>query len=288
MTSTLILLRHGQSTWNAENLFTGWWDADLSEQGRKEATAAGELMANAGLAPHVVHTSLQTRAIRTADLALDAMDMLWLPVRRHWRLNERHYGDLTGRDKAEATAQFGEDQVHVWRRSYDVPPPPTSDGNRYDANADARYASVPPDVMPRSECLADVVARMLPYWFDVIVPDLAGDRTVLVAAHGNSLRALVKHLDRISDDDIARLNVPTGVPLVYPLDGDARPADATADVLDRALGDPAAIRAAADAVAHQATAGTDDPTTDPTETDTHDTASTVSTAGTDSTNEEAR
>jgi 2,3-bisphosphoglycerate-dependent phosphoglycerate mutase len=253
MTSTLILLRHGQSTWNAENLFTGWWDADLSEQGRQEATAAGGLMAEAGLAPDSLHTSLQTRAIRTANLALDAMGLLWLPVHRHWRLNERHYGDLTGRNKAEATAEFGEDQVKIWRRSYDVPPPPTSAGNAHDPNADARYAAIPADVLPSSECLADVVARMLPYWFDVIVPDLAGGRTVLVAAHGNSLRALVKHLDAIADADIAGLDIPTGVPLVYELDDDARPVEAK-PALDRALGDPEAIRAAAETVARQANA----------------------------------
>ncbi len=251
MTSTLILLRHGQSTWNAENLFTGWWDADLSEKGAVEATAAGTLMAEAGLQPDVVHTSLQTRAIRTANLALDAMGLLWLPVKRHWRLNERHYGDLTGRNKAEATAQFGEDQVKVWRRSYDVPPPPTGADNAYNPNTDARYAHLPADVLPQSECLADVVERMLPYWFDVIVPDLAGGATVLVAAHGNSLRALVKHLDGIADDDIAELDIPTGVPLVYELGADARPTTQV-PVLDRALGDPAAIKAAAEAVARQA------------------------------------
>src|SRR3954468_23755869 len=193
MTSTLIMLRHGQSTWNAENLFPGWGDADLSELGREEATAAGALMADEGFAPDSVHTSLQTRAIRTANLALDAMGLLWLPVHRHWRLNERHYGDLTGRNKAEATAQFGEDQVKVWRRSYDTPPPPTSADNVFNPNTDLRYASLPPDVLPQSECLADVVDRMLPYCFDPIVPDLAGGGTVLIAAHGNSLRALVKH-----------------------------------------------------------------------------------------------
>ena len=254
MTSTLILLRHGQSTWNAANLFTGWWDADLSEQGVAEASAAGALMADAGVRPDVVHTSLQTRAIRTANLALDAMGLLWLPVERHWRLNERHYGDLTGRDKAQATAEFGEAQVKVWRRSYDTPPPPTAEGNAYDPNTDPRYAQVPIDVLPLSECLADVVARMLPYWFDRIVPDLAGGRTVLVAAHGNSLRALVKHLDGIADDDIAALDIPTGVPLVYELDADGRPTEAR-PVLDRALGDPAAVKAAAEAVKNQAVAG---------------------------------
>jgi len=254
MTSTLIVLRHGQSTWNAENLFTGWWDADLSERGVLEAASAGTLMAEAALRPDVVHTSLQTRAIRTANLALDEMGLLWLPVRRHWRLNERHYGDLTGRNKAEATAQYGEEQVKVWRRSYDTPPPPTAPGNAFDPNTDPRYATVPVDVLPLSECLADVVARMLPYWFDVMVPDLAGGRTVLVSAHGNSLRALVKHLDGIGDDDIAGLDIPTGVPLVYELGPDARPTEAR-PVLDRALGDPAAIRAAAEAVAKQATEG---------------------------------
>ncbi len=254
MTSTLVLLRHGQSTWNAENLFTGWWDADLSELGRTEAANAGTLMADAGVRPDVVHTSLQTRAIRTANLALDAMGLLWLPVRRHWRLNERHYGDLTGRNKAEATAQFGEDQVKVWRRSYDVPPPPIAADNAHNPNTDARYAALPADVLPGSECLADVVARMLPYWFDAIVPDLAGGRTVLVAAHGNSLRALVKHLDGISDADIAGLDIPTGVPLVYELDDDARPTTAK-PVLERALGDPEAVKAAAAAVANQAKAG---------------------------------
>jgi 2,3-bisphosphoglycerate-dependent phosphoglycerate mutase len=254
MTSTLVLLRHGQSAWNAENLFTGWWDSDLSEKGREEAAAAGRLMAEAGLAPDVVHTSLQTRAIRTANLALDEMGRLWIPVRRHWRLNERHYGDLTGRNKAEATAQFGEAQVKVWRRSYDTPPPPISAENQHNPNADARYAHVPVDVLPASECLADVVARMLPYWFDRIVPDLDGGRTVLVAAHGNSLRALVKHLDGISDDAIAGLDIPTGVPLVYELDERARPVQAK-PTLERALGDPEAIRAAAEAVARQATGG---------------------------------
>lgn len=253
MTSTLILLRHGQSTWNAENLFTGWWDADLSEQGRHEATESGALMAEAGIRPDIVHTSLQTRAIRTADLALDEMGMLWIPVTRHWRLNERHYGDLTGQNKAEATEHFGAEQVHTWRRAYDTPPPPITAENRFNPNEDPRYAQVPADVLPRSECLKDVYERMLPYWFDRIVPDLAGGRTVLVAAHGNSLRALVKHLEGISDDAIPSLDIPTGVPLVFPIGDDARPATTVEHVLDRALGDPEAIRAAAEAVAKQAT-----------------------------------
>jgi len=254
MTSTLVLLRHGQSTWNAENLFTGWWDADLSDKGRAEASAAGALLAEAGIAPDVVHTSLQTRAIRTANLALDEMGMLWVPVKRHWRLNERHYGDLTGCNKAEATAQFGEDQVKVWRRSYDTPPPVISADNPHNPNDDPRYRHIPGDVLPQAECLADVVARMLPYFFDAIVPDLAHGATVLVAAHGNSLRALVKHLDQIADDDIAELDIPTGVPLVFELNDDARPAEAK-PALARALGDPEAVRAAAEAVAKQATAG---------------------------------
>jgi 2,3-bisphosphoglycerate-dependent phosphoglycerate mutase len=254
MTSTLVLLRHGQSTWNAENLFTGWWDADLSEKGRVEASAAGTLLSEAGLAPDMVHTSLQTRAIRTANLALDEMGMLWVPVKRHWRLNERHYGDLTGRNKAEATAQYGEDQVKVWRRSYDTPPPLITADNAYNPNDDPRYAAIPTDVLPQAECLADVVARMLPYWFDSIVGDLAGGHTVLIAAHGNSLRALVKHLDQIPDADIAGLDIPTGVPLVYELDDQARPTSAV-PALERALGDPAAIAAAAAAVAAQASAG---------------------------------
>lgn len=255
MTSTLVLLRHGQSTWNAENLFTGWWDADLSDQGRQEATNAGHLLADAGITPDIVHTSLQTRAVRTANLTLDAMGLLWLPVKRHWRLNERHYGDLTGRNKAEATAEYGEEQVKIWRRSYDIPPPPTTAGNEFDPNTDPRYAQVPVDALPRSECLADVVARMLPYWFDAIVPDLTDGRTVLVAAHGNSLRALVKHLEGIADADIAGLDIPTGVPLVFELNEDARPAHAVDHVLDRALGDAEAIKAAAAAVAAQATGG---------------------------------
>lgn len=252
MTATLVLVRHGQSTWNAENLFTGWWDCPLSEKGEAEAAEAGRLMAEADLALDVVHTSLQTRAIRTAELALAEMGLSWLPVRRHWRLNERHYGDLTGRDKAETAALYGEEQVHVWRRSYDVPPPPTSAENRYDPNADRRYAGLPPDVLPASECLADVVARMLPYWYDDIVPDLAAGRTVLVAAHGNSLRALVKHLDGIGDDDIAGLNIPTGVPLVYELDPLTMLPATPGDPLSRSLGDPAAVAAAAAAVAAQA------------------------------------
>lgn len=261
---TLVLLRHGQSTWNAENLFTGWWDAPLSALGEQEARESGRLMVEAGLAPDVVHTSLQTRAIHTADLALLAMGRSWVPVRRHWRLNERHYGDLTGRDKAETAARFGADQVHIWRRSYDTPPPPIAPDNAHNPNTDRRYAALPPDVLPTSECLADVVARMLPYWFDAIVADLAAGRTVLVAAHGNSLRALVKHLDDIADDAISELNLPTGVPLVYELDPATMRPTEPGDPLARSLGDPAAVAAAAAAVAHQAAGSPDAETPGPT------------------------
>jgi 2,3-bisphosphoglycerate-dependent phosphoglycerate mutase len=252
VTATLVLLRHGQSTWNAENLFTGWWDCPLSEKGEAEAAEAGRLMGSAQLDVDVVHTSLQTRAIHTAELALRAMRLSWVPVRRHWRLNERHYGDLTGKDKAQTTAEYGADQVHIWRRSYDVPPPAISPDNEFNPNDDRRYADLPPDVLPQGECLKDVVERMLPYWYDGIVPDLAAGRTVLVAAHGNSLRALVKHLDGISDDAIAGLNIPTGVPLVYELDEATMLPTEPGDPLSRSLGDPEAVAAAAAAVANQA------------------------------------
>ncbi len=254
MSYDLILLRHGESEWNQLNLFTGWYDCDLTEKGRSEASAAGEVVEASGLRPTLLHTSLQVRAIRTAQLALDRMGRSWLPVRRHWRLNERHYGDLTGRNKAETAAKYGEDQVKVWRRSYDVPPPPISADNEYDPNSDERYASIPPDLLPRSECLADVVARMLPYWFDVIVPDLQAGHTVLVVAHGNSLRALVKHLDGISDEEIPELNIPTGMPLHYRLGDDMLPAERR-PTAERYLGDPAAAAAAAAAVAAQASSG---------------------------------
>ena len=249
--STLVLLRHGESTWNAENLFTGWWDVDLSPAGEVQATQSGALMADAEIALDVVHTSLQTRAIRTANLALDEMGLSWLPVRRHWRLNERHYGDLTGKNKAETTEKYGEEQVFTWRRSYDVRPPATAPDNPYNPNSDRRYADLPPEVLPSSECLADVVDRMLPYWFDGIVPDLAMGRVVLVAAHGNSLRALIKHLDRIADDAIADLNIATGVPYVYELDDHFAPMQHK-PVIERALGDRQAIAAAAQRVADQA------------------------------------
>jgi 2,3-bisphosphoglycerate-dependent phosphoglycerate mutase len=253
MTTTLVLLRHGQSAWNAENLFTGWYDTDLSPLGESEAAQAGALMADAGVLPTVLHTSVLTRAIHTAELALAEMGRSWIPVRRHWRLNERHYGDLTGKDKAQTAAEHGEDKVKVWRRSYDVPPPPIAADNPYNPNLDVRYAGLAPEVVPASECLEDVVDRMLPYWYDGIVADLALGHTVLVVAHGNSIRALVKHLDGIADEAITGVEVPTGVPLVYELDDAFAPVESK-PLLDRALGDPAAVAAAAKAVADQAKA----------------------------------
>ncbi len=246
MTSTLVLLRHGESTWNRENLFTGWTDVPLSDRGRQEATTSGALLAGAGVIPDIVHTSLLVRAIDTANLALAEMGRLWIPVRRSWRLNERHYGALQGLDKLETAEKFGKEQVFVWRRSYDVPPAPLAPDDPRHPVHDVRYASLPRDVLPATECLADVVARMLPYWYDAVVPDLTAGRVVLLAAHGNSLRALVKHFEHIADDEIAELNIPTGVPIVYELD------DAFAVVAKRELGDPEAIRAAAEAVARQA------------------------------------
>jgi 2,3-bisphosphoglycerate-dependent phosphoglycerate mutase len=251
MSYDLVLLRHGQSEWNHLNLFTGWYDAELTDQGRAEARSAGVALGDAGLEPDVVHTSLQVRAIRTADLALDELHRRWIPVRRSWRLNERHYGDLQGKDKKETAEKYGVDQVKIWRRSYDVPPPPVSVDSDHHPSHDPRYAELAPDVLPGSECLKDVVERMLPYWFDGIVPDLRAGRCVLVGAHGNSLRALVKHLDGISDDDITELNLPTGVPIHYELGDDLRPVEAKA-VDERYLGDVEAARAAAEAVARQA------------------------------------
>ncbi len=251
--STLVLLRHGESTWNRENKFTGWVDVDLSPKGEEEARRGGLLLRESGLAPDVVHTSLQRRAIRTADLALDVADRLWIPVRRSWRLNERHYGALQGKDKAQTLAEFGEEQFMLWRRSYDTPPPAVGrDDLNHPAN-DPRYADLPPDLLPATECLMDVLERLLPYWADAIVPDLRAGRTVLVAAHGNSLRALVKHLDGIGDDAIVDLNIPTGIPLRYDLDDDLRPVG----TVDPAYGvsgtylDPDAARTAIAGVANQ-------------------------------------
>ena len=242
---TLVLLRHGESEWNSKGLFTGWVDVGLSATGVDEARTGGRLLAQAGIQPHVVHTSVLTRAIQTANFALAEAGLLWLPVRRSWRLNERHYGALQGKDKAATRDEFGDEQFMLWRRSYDVPPPPIADDDPLSQASDPRYASLPPEIRPRTECLKDVVARLLPYWFDQIVPDLAaGTGTVLVTAHGNSLRALVKHLDGISDADIAELNIPTGIPLLYQLDDDFRP------VSHRYL-DPEAAAAAAVAVKNQ-------------------------------------
>ena len=219
---TLVLLRHGQSTWNQQNLFTGWVDVRLSEQGTSEASRAGVLLKDAGLLPDVLHTSLLSRAIQTANLALDEADRSWIPVKRSWRLNERHYGGLQGLDKAATQAKFGQEQFMLWRRSYDTPPPVLDDSSEFSQAHDARYADLGPD-LPRTECLKDVVERMLPYWQSDIAPDLRAGKTVLVTAHGNSLRALVKHLDGISDADIAELNIPTGIPLVYQLGEDLMP-----------------------------------------------------------------
>jgi 2,3-bisphosphoglycerate-dependent phosphoglycerate mutase len=246
MTAKLILLRHGESEWNAKNLFTGWVDVDLNAKGRAEAQRGGELLGEEGLLPDVLHTSLLTRAIHTAQIALDVIERPWLPVRRSWRLNERHYGALQGKDKAATLAEFGEEQFMIWRRSYDTPPPPIPADDEYANFNDPRYASLPADARPATECLKDVLARALPYWYDQIVPDLLADKIVLVAAHGNSLRALVKHLDGISDSDVVGLNIPTGIPLLYELDEDLRPITAGGRYLD-----PEAAKASIEAVKNQ-------------------------------------
>jgi 2,3-bisphosphoglycerate-dependent phosphoglycerate mutase len=242
--ATLVLLRHGESDWNALNLFTGWVDVGLTEKGRAEAVRSGELMAEQKLLPDVLYTSLLRRAITTAHLTLDTADRLWIPVRRSWRLNERHYGALQGLNKAETKERYGEEQFMAWRRSYDTPPPPIERGSRYSQDTDPRYADIGGG--PLTECLADVVARFLPYFTDVIVPDLRSGKTVLIVAHGNSLRALVKHLDHMSDEDIVGLNIPTGIPLRYDLDADLRPMVAGGTYLD-----PEAAAAGAAAVAGQ-------------------------------------
>ena len=246
----LVLLRHGQSLWNAENLFTGWYDVDLSVLGEEEARGAGELLAADGLDLRVVHTSVLTRAIRTADLALDAAGRPWLPVRRHWRLNERHYGALQGLNKKETAAEHGEAQVKEWRRSYAFPPPPVERGDAHDPAGAPRYRDVPTDSLPLTECLADVVARTVPYWADALVPDLLAEGArgggVLVVAHGNSLRALRKHIEGIGDDDIVDLEIPTGIPYRYVFDGEL------GVVSHGFLGDAATAEAAAEAVRRQA------------------------------------
>lgn len=243
---TLVLLRHGQSTWNLENRFTGWTDVDLTETGREEAINAGRLLKAEGLTFDVAFTSVLKRAIRTCWMTLDEMDLLWIPVYRHWRLNERHYGALQGLNKAETAAKHGDQQVKVWRRSYDIAPPPLSiDDPRHPAH-DPRYNEMPPGDLPLTESLKDTVARFLPYWDDAIAPAVHAGKRVLIAAHGNSLRALVKYLDGISDEDIVELNIPTGVPLVYELDTNLR------SLGRRYLGGDEAAEAAAEAVARQA------------------------------------
>jgi len=246
MAATLVLLRHGESDWNRKNLFTGWVDVDLTDKGEAEARRGGELLVEHDLLPGVLHTSLQRRAIRTAQLALETADRSWIPVRRSWRLNERHYGALQGKDKAQTLAEFGEEQFMQWRRSYDTPPPPLDVDDEWSQFHDPRYAWLPTEVRPRTECLADVVARMLPYWYDAIVPDLRVGAPVLVAAHGNSLRALIKHLDGMDEDAVVGLNVPTGIPLRYDLDDDLRPVTPGGAYLD-----PEAAAAAIEAVKNQ-------------------------------------
>ena len=245
MTSTLVLLRHGESTWNAENLFTGWVDVPLSDKGQAEAKRGGDLLREAGALPDVLHTSLLRRAISTANIALDGADRHWIPVKRDWRLNERHYGALQGKNKKQTLEAYGEEQFMLWRRSYDTPPPEIEIGDEFSQDADPRYADLGAE-MPRTECLKDVVARLLPYWESAIVPDLKAGKVVLVAAHGNSLRALVKHLDGISDENIAGLNIPTGIPLRYDLDENFKPTNPGGTYLD-----PEAAAAAAAAVANQ-------------------------------------
>lgn len=240
----LILLRHGESLWNAKNLFTGWVDVSLSERGETEAKRGGELLRESSLLPDVLHTSLLRRAIQTANISLNECDRHWIPVRRSWRLNERHYGALQGKDKAQTLAEYGEEQFKLWRRSYDVPPPPIDENDPYSQGSDPRYSDLGNE-MPRTECLKDVVARLAPYWRNEIAPDLLAGNKVLVAAHGNSLRALVKELDGISDSQIAELNIPTGIPLHYRLGSDLKPIE-PAQYLD-----PVAATAAIAAVANQ-------------------------------------
>jgi 2,3-bisphosphoglycerate-dependent phosphoglycerate mutase len=243
--ATLVLLRHGESEWNQKNLFTGWVDVDLTQKGIAEAIRGGELLAETGMLPDVVHTSLLRRALHTAYLTLDLADRHWIPVRRSWRLNERHYGALQGKNKAQVRDEFGEEQFMLWRRSYDTPPPPIDDADEFSQARDPRYADLL-ETLPRSECLKDVVIRMLPYWYDAIVPDLRRDGVVLVVAHGNSLRALIKHLDGLSDDAVVGLNVPTGIPLHYELDDTTLRPNGPGTYLD-----PDAAAEAIEAVANQ-------------------------------------
>ena len=245
----LVLLRHGESTWNRENRFTGWTDVDLTERGAEEARRAGRLLAEAGHVFDVAHTSLLKRAIRTLWIVLDEMDLMWIPVHRSWRLNERHYGALQGLNKAETAERFGDAQVRAWRRGYSTAPPALAPGDERHPRSDPRYAGLGDDELPPAECLRDTVERFLPFWHERLVPELAAGRRVLIAAHGNSLRALVKHLDGMSDDEIAGVNIPTGVPLVYRLDDELHP-------VSRAyLGDPDEVSRAMEAVAAQGRAG---------------------------------
>jgi 2,3-bisphosphoglycerate-dependent phosphoglycerate mutase len=246
MSYPLLLIRHGESEWNAKNLFTGWVDVDLNPKGEAEAHRGGELLAERGILPDVVHTSVLRRAIRTANIALGVAERGWVPVRRSWRLNERHYGALQGKNKKETLEEFGEEQFMLWRRSYDVPPPLISDEDPYSQFGDPKYVGMPSELMPRAECLKDVLHRFLPYWYDAIVPDLRTGATVAVIAHGNSIRALVKHLDGVSDEGIAGLNIPTGVPLFYELEDDYRPIRPGGEYLD-----PEAAKEAIAAVASQ-------------------------------------
>jgi 2,3-bisphosphoglycerate-dependent phosphoglycerate mutase len=241
----LVLLRHGESTWNRENLFTGWTDVDLSDRGQEEAREAGRLLKEGGYVFDVAFTSVLKRAIRTLDIVLDALDLMWIPVTKNWRLNERHYGALQGLNKAETAARYGEAQTKIWRRSYDIPPPPLSPDDERHPSRDPRYASLAPSELPLTESLKDTVTRFLPYWHEPIVPAIGSGQRVLIAAHGNSLRALVKYLDHVSDADIVERNIPTGIPLVYELGDDLEP------IGSRYLGDPAAAAAAAARVASQ-------------------------------------
>jgi 2,3-bisphosphoglycerate-dependent phosphoglycerate mutase len=241
----LVLLRHGESTWNLENRFTGWTDVDLTEKGRAEATEAGRLLKEGGYAFDVAYTSLLKRAIRTLWMTLDGLDQLWLPVHKTWRLNERHYGALQGLNKAETAAKFGDEQVLVWRRSFEIPPPPLTEDNEHYPGHDPRYAGVDRKDLPKAESLKDTIARFLPYWEQTIAPDIRAGKRVVIAAHGNSLRALVKHLDRLSEDAVLALNIPTGIPLVYELDDTLQP------LTRYYLGDPEAARKAAEAVSRQ-------------------------------------
>ena len=246
MSGKLILVRHGQSVWNLENLYTGWYDVDLSDQGLLEAVQAGRELQNENLKPDIAFTSVLKRAIRTLWLILDTTDRMWTPVEGHWRLNERHYGALQGLNKAQTVQEHGEAQVKIWRRSYDIPPPPMAQDDPRHPRFDPRYAGVDPKSLPATESLKDTLARVLPYWESRIVPELRADKTVMIVAHGNSLRALVKMLDMMSENDIVEFNIPTGIPMLYELDGQLQP------VSRRFLGDPKAIAAAQDAVRRQA------------------------------------